>query len=393
MKGFSSTVIAPLCRAALSLGSRLAEIGSGHDTSGHDTSGQTAPLSSPLTPPKQDMSYAERLHQELERFKTVENVGDLPEIFSFWSQRYVRPKLEEVCGVSTFEDFFAKYIIQYSVEHPDELVEIYSIGAGNADIEVRIAQNLLARKFENFEFHCLDINPSMLGRGRELAVQSQLGDRFKFHEIDVAHWHAVHPIPVVIAHHSLHHIVALEDLFKNIKEAIGNSGYFLTCDMIGRNGHMRWPEALSIVQDIWRAMPDRYKYNHQLRRFETQYENWDCSHEGFEGIRSQDILPLLLSDFHFESFVAYGNLIDIFIDRGFGHNFELANPEDTAFIDRIGALNDRLIDAGVIKPTQMIAALRGSPVPSSRWHGNWSPAFCVRHKLSLLAPYATGQTI
>ena len=85
-------------------------------------------------------------------------------------------------------------------------------------------------------------------------------------------------------------------------------------------------------------MPSRYKYNHQLKRFEELYENWDCSKEGFEGIRAQDILPLLLQTFRFEAFVAFGNLPDVFVDRGFGHNLDPTSQEDVDFVDRIGAL-------------------------------------------------------
>lgn len=221
----------------------------------------------------------------------------------------------------------------------------------------------------------------MLDRGRKLASENGLADHFEFVETDIARWNPQQEMGVVIAHHCLHHIVDLEGVFANIRKAIGDEGYLVTCDMIGRNGHMRWPEALDIIHDIWRTMPDRYKYNHQLNRFEENYENWDCSKEGFEGIRSQDILPLLIKGFHFEAFIAYGNLPDIFTDRNFGHNFDAKNDEDTEFIDRIGALNDRLIGDGAIKPTQMMAALRGSRTGSTRYYEHWSPEFCVRRGL------------
>ena len=361
-------MLATLHRAARSLKTRLVQF----------CRGLTASVSEKSALPKSDSTYAERVHKEIEHFKSVENVHDLPEIFHFWSNKYIRPKLEEVMGVSGLEDFYVKYIFQYAADHSGEPVEIASLGAGNADIEIGIAQALRNRGLANFRFRCLDINPGMLGRGRELALQSQLADRFEFLEADLASWRAECPIAVVIAHHSLHHIVALEEVFQNIQEAIGNSGYFLTCDMIGRNGHMRWPEALTIIHGIWRTMPDRYKYNHQLRRFEEKFDNWDCSTEGFEGIRSQDILPLLVKNFHFEAFVAYGNLPEVFVDRGFGHNFDVTNPEDTEFIDRVGALNDQQINDGVIKPTQMVAVMRACPAASARWYKHWNPQFCIR---------------
>ena len=136
-----------------------------------------------------------------------------------------------------------------------------------------------------------------------------------------------------MAHQSLHHVVALETLFEKTRMAIGDKGVFVVSDIIGRNGHMRWPEAMVEIDKIWAAMPDRYKYNHALKRFEATYENWDCSTEGFEGIRAQDILPLLQQYFSFEMFLGFGNLIDIFVDRAFGHNLDINSEEDKAFID------------------------------------------------------------
>ena len=322
--------------------------------------------------------YALRAEQEVERFHSVETVHDLPDIFHYWSLRYIRPRMEAVFGVSTLHDFYRKYILQFRAENPDKVVEITSLGAGNSDLEIEIAKLLLGLGFTDFRFSCLDINPSMLSRGRELASENGLMDHFEFVETDVARWQPARPISVVMAHHSLHHIVNLEEVFANIHRAIGKEGYFVTCDMIGRNGHMRWPEALRIVHDIWQTMSDRYKYNHSLYRFEEIYENWDCSGNGFEGIRSQDILPLLIRGFHFEAFIAYGNLPDIFTDRNFGHNFDVHNPEDTEFIDRVAALNDRLVGEGVIKPTQMIAAMRTGSVGKVRCYEHWTPEFCVR---------------
>ena len=58
----------------------------------------------------------------------------------------------------------------------------------------------------------------------------------------------------VIANQSLHHVSNLEGLFAAIKDALSPQGRFITSDMIGRNGHMRWPEALDIIHDFWRQL-------------------------------------------------------------------------------------------------------------------------------------------
>ena len=104
-------------------------------------------------------------------------------------------------------------------------------------------------------------------------------------------------------------------------------------------------------------MPDRYKFNHALQRHEKLYENWDCSTEGFEGVRAEDILALLVESFEFDMFLAFGNIIDIFVDRAFGHNFDIDNPDDTAFIDMIAEVDERLLKDGSVKPTHLLAVM------------------------------------
>ena len=79
--------------------------------------------------------------------------------------------------------------------------------------------------------------------------------------------------------------------------------------------------------------------------------------ESFEGIRSQDILPLLLDHFHFRLFFGFANVIDPFVDRSFGHNFDATAPWDRAFIDAVQERIEKEMVSGRIKPTHMLAVV------------------------------------
>src|SRR5580658_10578847 len=87
-------------------------------------------------------SYRARMRQEIEAYRQVENVHNLPEIFHLWSNQYVRTKMEAVFEVSSFNDFYTKYTLRYAEENPGELVEIASLGAGNGDMEVSLGKVL-----------------------------------------------------------------------------------------------------------------------------------------------------------------------------------------------------------------------------------------------------------
>src|ERR1017187_2218802 len=138
------------------------------------------------SPSPAEASYAARMREEIEHYRQVENVHDLPEIFHLWSHQYVRTKMEAAFNVSTFHDFYTKYMLKFAAENPGQRVEIASLGAGNGDVEIGLAKVLREKGFENFFFHCMDVNPNMLARGRVNAATAGLADKFAFEEADAA---------------------------------------------------------------------------------------------------------------------------------------------------------------------------------------------------------------
>jgi ubiquinone/menaquinone biosynthesis C-methylase UbiE len=296
----------------------------------------------------------------------------------YWAERYLRPKLRAV-GFDHLESFYLDPIAALCGQRRGELIEVVSVGAGNCGKELRLARQLRTRGIQNFRIDCLDINAQLLARGRDLARNGGLGEHLDFVETDITDWNVVdRNYSVGLAIQSLHHFLELETVFIKLSQVLAPGGVLVVNDMIGRNGHRRWPEALPYVQQIWHQMPRRYKYHHRLKRLDLEYVDRDWSRKTFEGIRSQDVLPLLIRFFHFEVFVAVGNIIDPFISRGYGPNLDVEREDDRAFIDRVAELDDGLIDQGAVKPTHLIARLRTEPVTSLRCYRHWTPRHCLR---------------
>ncbi len=323
------------------------------------------------------MQENKKIQEEIDYYAQVEKVHDLPDIYRYWENKYLRPKFISL-GFNNPNEFYLQYIKKIYSRNNGIKCNILSVGAGNCDTEVELAKLMLLQGITNFSFLCLDINPFMLQRGKRLAEESGLNSRFNFLETDINSWKIDSKYDIIIANQSLHHFVELELLFDKIYDALSPQGYFLTNDMIGRNGHLKWPEALDFVEGLWSLLEDRHKYNHQLKRFEPFFDNFDCSTKGFEGIRSQDILPLLLRKFKFDLFLGFSNLISIFIDRSFGPNFDPHNEKDRTFIDFVSNLDDHYIESGDIKPTQMLAAMTKDQKMPTRIYKHLSPEFCVR---------------
>jgi len=324
-----------------------------------------------------EVVYRMRMAEEERIFKDCATVHSLPPIFHYWSNKYVRPKLE-AAGIRGVTEVFTDSMERQCELRKGHPVRFLSIGAGNCDREIQFALTLQSAGHSQFIIDCLEINEDMLERGRSAASGHGVAHHLNPMPADFNQWRPAHEYDGVIASHVLHHVLNLEGLFAGIKESLRTGGCFAVADMIGRNGHLRWPEAMAIVQEFWRRLPPSYRYNHILRRYEELYEDWDCSKLGFEGIRAQDILPLLIENFHFQQFAAFGNVIEPFIDRRFGTNFDASGAWDQAFIDEVHRRDEDEMIRGNIKPTQMIAVLGTSADKACRIQEPFRPEFCVR---------------
>jgi SAM-dependent methyltransferase len=253
----------------------------------------------------------------------------------------------------------------------------------------RIAERLRRRGIENLELLLLELNPALLERALLDATRRGIGDRVTGAQVDLNRWEAPSAADVYFANHSLHHLVALESLFEQVATSLDPRGVLLVNDMIGRNGHVRWPEAAELVKLVWRAAPARYRWNHVEQHVDDVYPDLDCSTSAFEGIRAQDILPLLLARFHPDVYVTFLNVADPFLDRIYGPNFDVENPEDQAFLDAVARLDDATLDMRVVTPTHLVASFRTQPV-SCRYPRERSPERTVRR---LDAPALEGTPI
>ncbi len=321
--------------------------------------------------------YRSRIKSQINQFADTAKLKKLPPIYQYYVRKFLQPRLLQVFGCNNALSFYVDHFA--STLEKEGSGRLMSIGSGDCNVEINIAKAMIKKGVTDFVFECHELSEIRLNRGEELARREGLCDKFSFHSTDFNSFELQNKYSAIMAHHTLHHIVELERLFEQIQKSLTPNGRFVTIDMIGRNGHMRWSEALELVELIWKFMPERYKYNHQFEEFHKDYINWDCSKRGFEGIRAQDILGLIGKYFNCDKFYAYGNLPDIFIERGYGHNLDEENQSDTAFIDFLEKINDRMIDSGCLKPTMMFGIFANQSVETKPIvYKNRTPDFCVR---------------
>lgn len=322
------------------------------------------------------MDYEKKVQEQITQYANNALRFFPPDAFKHWMRSHVFPKMREVFEV---HDHIELYLS--AVPQSDDPVAILSIGSGDGQLELQLAERLLARGQDNFTIHITELSDIRQNRTRARIEQAGLSDKFDFHILDFNKEFVDGQFDMAFAHHVLHHIVELEFLFDNILAALKPHGRFATIDMIGRNGHMRWPEALDYTEQAWKFIPDHWKHNFQFNAFHENYLNFDCSKSGFEGIRAQDIQPLLVEKFKFEKFVAGGGFTDVMFDRGYGQSIDMENPKDRALVDFLSMTNEMLLETGRVKPTMVFAHMVRPDYDGAtelRYWGNMTPEFAVR---------------
>jgi SAM-dependent methyltransferase len=318
-------------------------------------------------------AYAERIEHQVKQFAGGVNHVLAP-ARAAWQTRYLRPKLIEVMGGASHVEVYVKEMIRaykaFRASGERGVFRIASVGSGDCALECQIAKRLVMAKLENFCLSGLEISPPMVRAGMLRIAKEGLAGCMETVQCDANGDLPELRVSAVIAHHSLHHIVNLEGLFDWVLAHLLPGGVFLSFDTIGRNGHMLWPESRYFVDRLWPLLPDKLRFDGLYKKVLPQYVDHDCSTQGFEGIRAQDILPLLVERFDFDAFLGYGGITDPFLGRRFADNFRADDPIATGFIELIEHTNDGLLLAGSVRPTRMAAVMRvPSPGQTRCWRG------------------------
>ena len=207
-----------------------------------------------------EADYQLRIQSQIKQY---EREGSLrppqPETAVYYTKHFLQKRFHDVFGVNNHIEFyyqpFATSIRSTGSKH------VASIGSGECDLELLVAQGLLKSGISEFVIHCLELSPILTDRAKIKTKEAGLEDRFAFHNVDVRDWCPAQKFAGYMAHHSLHHILRLENLFRVVKSSLTKGGVFLSCDMIGRNGHMRWPEAQELLDRLWHVLPREKRFH------------------------------------------------------------------------------------------------------------------------------------
>ncbi len=226
-------------------------------------------------------------------------------------------------------------------------VRMLSLGSGPGGIELS-----LAREAKDSKITCVDLNPSLVQLGQDRADQEGLCVDFHIGDLNTIDLDAA-SFDVVFCHASLHHVLELERLAKQIRRTLRNGGELITVDVSTRNGYLMWPKTREVVRALFRTLPPRFRINHtayDTSRIDEDVWEMDTSAGSMECIRSEDIIPVLNSMFVRRQFVPYFSLSRRFFDTMYGPNYDLREPLDQAVLNWIWELDCHYLETNYLHP-------------------------------------------
>jgi SAM-dependent methyltransferase len=183
---------------------------------------------------------------------------------------------------------FVQRLRDLHARDPERRVRMLSLCAGEASVEGWI----LEAAGVPVELCLLDVNEALLDTASSrmpsnVAVDRVLGDANNLSG-------QLGTFDVINITSGLHHLVELEKVLSGISRSLNPDGEFwLIGEQVGRNGNRLWPEALREANSLFAEWPDAKRRNANTGSIDHTIPDVDYSSGCFEGIRSEDILPLL----------------------------------------------------------------------------------------------------
>jgi len=159
--------------------------------------------------------FQTRLSAQKQQYERGEGIHDLPPIFHYWSNKYLRPKVEAAFDASSVRDFYVKPFSELFRIDQGQL-RFVSVGSGDCSYEVELCDYLLSQNLKNCVFICTEVNENLIAQARERIRQAGIGEWLRVEYFDVNRDNLDFPVDGFVAHHSLHHVVELERLFAMI---------------------------------------------------------------------------------------------------------------------------------------------------------------------------------
>jgi SAM-dependent methyltransferase len=248
-------------------------------------------------------------------------------------------------GGSNGQDRFQYFMRNYFPEGA-QVERVLTLGCGSGEFERGLAQYGFARAHDAF-----DIAEGAIHKAVEAARAAGLTHiRYEVADLNRVTLERGR-YDVVFGLSAIHHISALEDLFEQVRATLKPGGYVLLDEFIGPS-QFQWPdEQLAIANQVLAALPERFRQRLDcpgLVKTCVSRPTVESMNAGdpSEAIRSAEIVPLVKKYLEVVEFRGYGGSLLHLVMAGIAGNFVPGDPLAVEWVDRLCAIEDRLIQEG-----------------------------------------------
>ena len=183
-----------------------------------------------------------------------------------------------------------------------------TLGCGGGELERGLRQHGFAREHEG-----VDVAPLAIERAVAAAKEEGLGHlRYRVEDVNVLHLEPA-SYDVVFGVHSIHHVEALEHVFRQVAAALKPGGFFFMSEFVGPNRFQWTPLQLEVVNGLLRALPEEYRIRTGDGAVKMKVRRPTVSEmiatDPSEAVRSAEILDVAASFFEILEVRPYGGTV------------------------------------------------------------------------------------
>jgi SAM-dependent methyltransferase len=219
-------------------------------------------------------AHQRRVEREIAIFEGQDALHQHHASFNWRNERFLRPRLLAAFGSGDVHEIYARAIAAAVAR--TGAAAVYSLGCGDGEQELEVLRKADALGLAPFAIQGLDLAPAVVARANAAAEACGLAARFRALACEINEGlPSEEPVAAVMVHHALHHFVALEPILDSVAARLHPNGVLVTFDMIGRNGHRRWPEVLPLVAELWEMLPDAKRHDSLFGPTRSFFQDWD----------------------------------------------------------------------------------------------------------------------
>lgn len=220
-------------------------------------------------------------------------------------------------------------------------LRVLSLGSGYCGHELELAE----RFTRPYVIHCTDINPDLFTAARERAAEQGLNLTFATADLNFP---SIEPgsYDLIFAHAAIHHAINLERLFAAVAAGLTPNGLFHLVEVAGKNRKLIWDENERFANGLLALLPETVTGGVRLAV--------PAAMEGMEGLRQEDIPPLLAARFVPLYELRHGAFMRfICLDPQLSQFLDPADPTRHSHLDFLIDADESAVARGLLRPLEI----------------------------------------